>query len=262
MGLEKNGVHSGIRINAAGLGLHQLGAAHFLSQRSYAGVESHVLRLERRHVIAVLKENAAQGCRENAFSCIGAGALNHQGRFGSLTDNGGAVSRQFGAQSFRQQGVFLRRADAGAQPAARFQPRIIGTVAQCDAVFFSGAGLPGHEAPPPGGREGSWPRTGVRRSPAGGGEPAEQVVPAFPVPGAFPVCPGGGLCQHGLHRCRRKGIHVPGGQGLPQPLRERSGTDGKTAPDAGHAVNLVRERRTTRLGRRAASRSSDSAPCT
>lgn len=71
-----------------------------------------------------------------------------------------------------------------------------------------------------------------------GGEPAEQVVPAFPVPGAFPVCPGGGVCQHGLHRCRRKGIHVPGGQGLPQPLRERSGTDGKTAPDAGHAVKL------------------------
>lgn len=122
MGLEKNGVHSGIRINAAGLGLHYLGAAHFLSQSGYAGVESHILRLERSHPVAVLKENAAQGCREHAFSRIGAGALNHQGRSGRFTDNGRAVSRQFGAQSFCQQGVFLRRADAGAEPAAVSSP--------------------------------------------------------------------------------------------------------------------------------------------
>ena len=234
---QENRIHADVGVKTASLRLNHLRASHLPAVHRDKRIQRHVLRLERRHVIAVLKENAAQGCRENAFSCIGAGALNHQGRFGSLTDNGGAVSRQFGAQSFRQQSVFLRRADAGAQPAARFQPRIIGTVAQRDTVFFQEPGCQAMRRP----RQAEEKEVGLGREYGGarqGGEPAEQVVPAFPVPGAFPVCPGGGLCQHGLHRCRRKGIHVPGGQGLPQPLRERSGTDGKTAPDAGHAVKF------------------------
>ena len=213
MGLEKNGVHSGIRINAAGLGLHQLGASHFLSQRSYAGVESHVLRLERRHVIAVLKENTAQSCRENAFSCIGAGTLNHQGRFGSLTDNGGAVSRQFGAQSFRQQGVFLRRADAGAQPASRFQPRIIGTVAQCDAVFFQEPGCQAMRRPRQAeekevglGREYGDARQGRRACGTGRpGVPGSGRVPCLPRRRAVPARPSP-LPPQRHSRSRRAGI--------------------------------------------------------
>ena len=188
MGLEQDGVHPGIRVNAAGLGLHHLGAAHFLPQRGHAGVEGHVLRLERGHPVAVLKKNAAQGRREHAFSSVGAGALNHQGRFGQFAENGGAVSLQLGPQGLCQQGVFFRRADACTEPAAVFQPRIIGAVAQRDAVVFQ----------EPGGQAGRRPRqaeeqeVGSGREHCGarqGGKPAEQVFPAFPVQGAFPVRP-------------------------------------------------------------------------
>ena len=95
---------------------------------------------------------------------------------------------------------------------------------------------PGCQAPPPGGRAGSWPRTGVRRHPAGG-KPGTGH-PGVPGSGRVPICPGRGVFQHGLRRFRRKGIHVPGERDCRSRSAKRSGTDGKTAPDAGHAVKL------------------------
>lgn len=97
--------------------------------------------------------------------------------------------------------------------------------------------MPGHEAPPPGGRAGSWPQTGVRRHPAGR-KACGTGHSGVPGSGRVPCPPRRGVFQSGPHRRRREGVHVPGGQGLPQPLCERRCADGKTAPDAGHAVKL------------------------
>lgn len=103
--------------------------------------------------------------------------------------------------------------------------------------YFSGAGLPGHEAPPPGGREGSWPRTGVRRRPAGRracgtgrpGVPGSGRVPCLPRRRVVPARPSP-LPPQRHSRSRRAGIAAA----APRAERHRW----KTAPDAGHAVKL------------------------
>jgi hypothetical protein len=80
MGLEQHRVHAHIRVKPAGLGLDRLSAADFSSVFCDAGVQGHVLGLERGRTQSVLKQDAAQGGRENAFARIGSGSLKHQGR--------------------------------------------------------------------------------------------------------------------------------------------------------------------------------------
>ncbi len=78
VGLEQDGVHPHVGLQAAGLGLHDLGAAHLAAVARDERIERHVLRLERRHANAVLEQNAAQGRRQHALAGVGAGALDHR----------------------------------------------------------------------------------------------------------------------------------------------------------------------------------------
>ena len=78
--LEQDGVHAAVRIDARGLGLQDLGPAHFPAVRRHAGIEGHVLGFEGRGVKAVLAQDAAEGGREDGFARVGAGALQHEGR--------------------------------------------------------------------------------------------------------------------------------------------------------------------------------------
>ena len=76
-GLEQNGVHPYIRLNAGCLGLHHLRPSHFRTGFGDEGVQRHVLTFEGGDPIAVLLENAAQSRRQQALAGIGHGALNH-----------------------------------------------------------------------------------------------------------------------------------------------------------------------------------------
>ena len=77
--LEQQGVHVGVRGDARSLGLHGLGAAYLQPVGSGVRVEGHVLRLEGRGGVAVLSEDAAEGCGEDALADVAARAHEHQG---------------------------------------------------------------------------------------------------------------------------------------------------------------------------------------
>ena len=58
--LDQNGVHLDGRGHAARLGLQGLRATDFAPVDSRRGIQRHVLRLERRHAIAAIRQYAAQ----------------------------------------------------------------------------------------------------------------------------------------------------------------------------------------------------------
>ena len=66
-------------VYARRLGLHGLSAAYLQSIGGDVGVEGHVLCLEGRGMVAVLKENTAEGCGHHALAYVTAGACQHQG---------------------------------------------------------------------------------------------------------------------------------------------------------------------------------------
>ena len=248
VGFEQDGVHPGVRVYPAGLGLDHLGAAHFLSQRGHAGVEGHVLRLEGGHAEAVLMEDAAEGRRQHAFARIGTGALNHQRRLGGPAQDGGSMFVQFHAKRPFQKFVFFRSPDSGAEPAARFQARIIGAVPDGNAVFFQQQGSQaGRSAGKAEEKEvGAGRQNGSSRQ---RGQSAEQVFPARPVQSAFLFRPGRGLFQDGPHRRRCEDIHIPRGKIFPQPFRQKGAAYGKTAADARHAVEFGQGAQNNEVGK-------------
>jgi hypothetical protein len=65
--------------DAGGFRLDNLRPADFPAALRYEGVKRHILRLERRHLIAVLFKNAAQRGDNNALTHRGSGTLYHNG---------------------------------------------------------------------------------------------------------------------------------------------------------------------------------------
>ena len=65
---QQNRVHSSLGRHASSFGLHNLSASHLGAFCRDGRVERHVLRLERRHAIAVLREYATQARREQTFA--------------------------------------------------------------------------------------------------------------------------------------------------------------------------------------------------
>ena len=76
-GLEQNGVHPDVRLDARRLGLHHLSAAHFQPIAGDKAVQGHVLALERGHPVPILRKNAAERRAEQAFARAAHGALHH-----------------------------------------------------------------------------------------------------------------------------------------------------------------------------------------
>ena len=76
-GLEEDGVHPHIGLDACGLSLHHLGAAHFQAVPGDEAVERHILAFEGGHAVAVLGKNAAERCAQQAFARAAHGALHH-----------------------------------------------------------------------------------------------------------------------------------------------------------------------------------------
>ena len=100
--LEQDGIHVGMRRDAARFGLHDLCPPHLASFGRGVGVERHILCLERCRMMAVLTENAAESRVDDAFACVGTGADEHN-RFERLrhvshkkTDFGCKAKKRFG----------------------------------------------------------------------------------------------------------------------------------------------------------------------
>ena len=64
---------------AGSLGLHGLGTAYLQAFRCGVAVERHVLGLEGGGVVAVLTEDAAQGCGDDALANVAARTGQHHG---------------------------------------------------------------------------------------------------------------------------------------------------------------------------------------
>ena len=94
---QEDGIHAHIRIDASGLGLNDLGPAHLTAVVRHVRIERHVLGLEGRHPVAVLKQDAAQGGRKDALARIGARSLEHDG--GNPAPDGGPARL---SEDFRQ----------------------------------------------------------------------------------------------------------------------------------------------------------------
>ena len=69
-GLEQHGVHAHVWREAAGGGLQDLSAAHFLAVAGYKRIERHVLRLERCNPQPPAGQQAAYGRRNQAFARV------------------------------------------------------------------------------------------------------------------------------------------------------------------------------------------------
>ena len=76
-GLEEDGVHPDIRLDAGCLGLHHLRPAHFKPVAGDEAVQRHVLALEGGHAVAVLCKNAAERRAQQAFARAAHRALDH-----------------------------------------------------------------------------------------------------------------------------------------------------------------------------------------
>ena len=90
--LEEHRIHVHAGHHAGGFGLGDLGAPD-LTPFCRAGVERHVLGLERRHADAGPGEEAAQRSGQDALAHTGAGALNHQARRSPTRRRPGAPAR-------------------------------------------------------------------------------------------------------------------------------------------------------------------------
>jgi len=71
-------------VDAGGLGLDGLGAANLAAVGRYIGVVGHILRLERRDAVAVLREQAAQPRNQQALAHRRSRALNHHHASGAV----------------------------------------------------------------------------------------------------------------------------------------------------------------------------------
>ena len=76
-GLEQQGVHVGMAGDACGLGLYGLGTSYLQSLGGGIGVERHVLCLEGGGMVAILPEDATQGCRQHALAHVAARSCQH-----------------------------------------------------------------------------------------------------------------------------------------------------------------------------------------
>ena len=109
-GLEEDGVHPDIRLDAGCLGLHHLRPAHFQPIAGDEAVQRHVLALEGGHAVAVLRKNAAERRAQQAFARAAHRALDH--------DAPGVAHAKHLRKGLEQLLVFRRRAHGGAVPAA------------------------------------------------------------------------------------------------------------------------------------------------
>ena len=75
--LEQNRVHAHVRLDARRLSLHDLCAPHFQPVAGDKTVERHVLALERRDTVSVLRKNAAQRRTEQALARAAHRPLHH-----------------------------------------------------------------------------------------------------------------------------------------------------------------------------------------
>ncbi len=66
-GLEQNGVHPHVRLDARRLSLHDLCAPHLQPVAGDKTVERHVLALERRDTVSVLRKNRGRAPRRAGF---------------------------------------------------------------------------------------------------------------------------------------------------------------------------------------------------
>ena len=77
LGLEQQGIHIGMAGDAGGFGLDGLRPADFQPFGRSKRVQGHVLGLERRRIVPVLTEDAAEGRGEDAFAHVAAGSGKH-----------------------------------------------------------------------------------------------------------------------------------------------------------------------------------------
>ncbi len=76
--LDQHRVHLYGRRHPARLGLQRLRAADFTAVHGGGGIERHVLRLERRHAVAAIRENAAQRRHDQRLPDVRRGAEHHE----------------------------------------------------------------------------------------------------------------------------------------------------------------------------------------
>ncbi len=77
LGFQQNGIHVGGRLDAAGQRLQRRRAADLAAVRRDRGVVGHVLRLERPHAMAAIREQAAEAGHQHGFADVGPAALDH-----------------------------------------------------------------------------------------------------------------------------------------------------------------------------------------
>src|SRR5688572_28652145 len=78
-GLQQDGIHVGVRLNAAGLCLCGLSSSDFAAVRTHGRVVGHVLGLERRHTMSHSIEIATQGRCHPALAYVGSGTADKNG---------------------------------------------------------------------------------------------------------------------------------------------------------------------------------------
>ena len=74
---EQDGIHGNLGRHASSFGLHDLCATHFGTFRRNRRVECHVLRFERRHAQAILRQHAAKTSYEQTLARSRHRALDH-----------------------------------------------------------------------------------------------------------------------------------------------------------------------------------------
>ena len=77
--LEQDRIHVHARLRARGAGLQRLGAADLAAIACHRRIVGHVLRLERTHGEAPVREGARQTGHDQRLADVGAGALEHEG---------------------------------------------------------------------------------------------------------------------------------------------------------------------------------------
>ena len=68
--LKEHGVHIARGLNAGGLGLQRLSAAHFPTIGTHRAIQGHVLWLEGRHTYSASVHHPAETCDQRAFAGI------------------------------------------------------------------------------------------------------------------------------------------------------------------------------------------------
>ncbi len=76
--LQQHRIHVGMRRQPRCLRLQCLRAADLAAVGGHCAIQCHILRLERRHLDAFARQQAAEGGNEGAFAGIGGCALHHQ----------------------------------------------------------------------------------------------------------------------------------------------------------------------------------------